>query len=76
MDLNDGIGTGSKQGDGYIGEGVISEAHATREFKGGAGQQMRELLHRHHFAVFNDSLAPTWFGHSGEHSRLDYIFGP
>eukprot|EP00959_Pyramimonas_sp_CCMP1952_P131710 2753706-Pyramimonas_sp.AAC.1 len=37
---------------------------------------MRELLHRHHFAVFNDSLAPTWFGHSGEHSRLDYIFGP
>eukprot|EP00959_Pyramimonas_sp_CCMP1952_P103154 2157534-Pyramimonas_sp.AAC.1 len=37
---------------------------------------MRELLHRHHFAVFNDSLAPTWFGLSGEHSRLDYIFGP
>eukprot|EP00959_Pyramimonas_sp_CCMP1952_P047708 996073-Pyramimonas_sp.AAC.1 len=29
-DLNDGIGIGSKKDDGYIGDGVISEARATR----------------------------------------------
>eukprot|EP00959_Pyramimonas_sp_CCMP1952_P128274 2682370-Pyramimonas_sp.AAC.1 len=75
-DLSDGIGIGTQKDQGYIGEGVISEESATKEFTKGAGEMSREVLRRHHLAVFNDTLQPTWFGHTGEISRLDYILGP
>ncbi|CAK0795990.1 unnamed protein product [Prorocentrum cordatum] len=75
-DLNDGIGIGSLAKDGYVGEAVISESSATKEFTKGAGATIRDVLRRHHMAVYSDNSEPTWFGNKGYVSRIDYIMGP
>ncbi|CAK0897975.1 unnamed protein product, partial [Prorocentrum cordatum] len=75
-DLSDGIGNSATKSNGYVGEGVIKKEAATKEFFKGAGECLREVLYRHHMAVYSDTLDPTWFGKNEETSRLDCVIGP
>ena len=80
-DLNDGMGLRQRQGrHGWeTCDTAVVGTHNRENEEGGAGQTMRILLEKHFMRAgntFGNSVQPTYFGHSGRSSRVDYLCFP
>ena len=82
VDLNDGIGLQKVGGTWEYDEEntpCVTKLSATKEnIAQGAGEQFRELLCRHRMVAIsvNEDRRPTWFGHEGRSSTIDFLAVP